>query len=495
MISPNPYMRPFAYQRRKSQHAIRTSSYVVIGVGVVGMLVAFAVEGAILMSASSGVVLCGCAMNSMGRQVISVRPSTLVAMTCALQFAFSNARAVASFDTPEQSSYLAYPVSKHFFTAAVIGALGGIAMWLGTRLAEGKGEGGSKSPKKNPFRITFVVPEQRARKILLQLLAGSLVVILFVPIDWLGTIGSVIELLPLLVVFLWSRLLDLKQKRGWLILYLMVGGLALHAFFFAFLRVQIVVPVMLAGLGLFSTHGLKFLRSVRLVPMAVLLLVFAGLFSILGEIRNTSTGVGRWNALTEKLGNEGDASGFTLLGRISTVSQLTQIVRLTEENGFYGGSTMEYLAYVFIPRVVWPDKPLIAKGQWFAEEIDQGRVLDSGQYSNSINMTVPGELYLNFGFSGVIAGCMIAGSLMGLVYRGVSSGGPYDLLGGAMVGYVFFVAATTGADVQVLVTFIAIYLVFVGAYYALEFLYTRRERKEARTKGRVREQVRIVRRA
>jgi hypothetical protein len=62
-----------------------------------------------------------------------------------------------------------------------------------------------------------------------------------------------------------------------------------------------------------------------------------------------------------------------------------------------------------------------------------------------------------------------------------------------MVGYVFFVAATTGADLQVLVSFIAIYLVFVGVYHSLELLYRKRRRARAPETSRV--PVRVIRRA
>jgi hypothetical protein len=479
-------------QRRRAM-AMRNGSYLLISCGVLGMLVAFVLEGAIMMSAASGITLLGLALNSMGREVVSVCPSMLIAGTCALQFSFSNARAIAAMNTSSQPEYLAYPVPEYFYAASLIGALGGIALWAGTRFTERKESWTTAPIKKSPFSVTFVVPEHRAHRLLLQILAASVIINVFVPVAWLGSIGSVIQLIPLLVVFLWSRLLDLKRTRGWLIFYLLVGALAIHAFFFAFLRLQIILPILLAMLGLLSTHGFKFLKSVRLVPMVVMLVVFAALFSILGEVRNTSTGIGRWATLTEKLGTEDAERGLTLLGRISTISQLTQIVRLTEENGLYQGKTVEYLGYVFIPRVFWPEKPIIAKGQWFAEEIDQGRVLESGQFSNSINMTVPGELYLNFSYPGVVLGCFIAGAVLGLVHRSVSSGGPYDLLGGSMVGYVFFVAATTGADLQVLVSFIAIYLVFVGVYHSLELLYRKRRRARAPETSRV--PVRVIRRA
>src|SRR5262249_19844214 len=36
-----------------------------------------------------------------------------------------------------------------------------------------------------------------------------------------------------------------------------------------------------------------------------------------------------------------------------------------EKYGLLYGESMDYLAYAFIPRLFWPDKPAITRGAWF----------------------------------------------------------------------------------------------------------------------------------
>jgi hypothetical protein len=100
-----------------------------------------------------------------------------------------------------------------------------------------------------------------------------------------------------------------------------------------------------------------------------------------------------------------------VLARLSTFNQLSQVVRIAFEEGHYGGQTLEYLLYVFVPRMVWPDKPTITSAQWFAEKLGRGYHLAENRWSNAINMTIPGELYLNYGWLGVGFGLALLGWL------------------------------------------------------------------------------------
>jgi hypothetical protein len=99
-----------------------------------------------------------------------------------------------------------------------------------------------------------------------------------------------------------------------------------------------------------------------------------------------------------------DWRGLALVARGSQLEQLSQVARITVEDGYYRGETLAYLAIAFIPRLVWPEKPQITPGQWFAARIGRGSRLPDGRFSNSINMTLAGELYLNFGWPAAVAG-------------------------------------------------------------------------------------------
>src|SRR6185312_17562824 len=98
-------------------------------------------------------------------------------------------------------------------------------------------------------------------------------------------------------------------------------------------------------------------------------------------------------------------------------NQLSQIGRLVDEEGYLHGQTLAYLAYAFIPRFLWPQKPTIAKAAWFALHIGLAYVRPNGQITNAINMTIPGELYLNYGWIGVFVGLTFLGFFIAVFWR------------------------------------------------------------------------------
>jgi hypothetical protein len=397
-----------------------------------------------------------------------LRPSMLIALTFAVQFNFANALAMMTINKSNEARYLYYAVPGYFFEASLIGVLGGLAMYLGAALTERRQ---AQVTTRSLFHLRLNVSEKQARAAILIIFLLAFIASIFATLDGFGTIKDLIKLIPVLAIFLWSRQLHLKEKWGWFWLYLMVTTLFAYAFFFAFLRSEIIMPILFAFLGLMYAHGIKFLRSTRLIPLWGLFLVFTIIFPILGQVRSTAgLGIDKYEAVTIGVKDEQADSGESLLARSSTVNQLTQIVRLTKDNGFYDGLTMEYLAFVFIPRFVWPEKPMVAMGQWFAAEIGQGRLLESGEFSNSINMTIPGEFYLNFGWVGVALGCFFVGSIIGVIYRFATVGDAYNILGGAMLAYVLWVAATTGADFQQMISLVAVYLVLLITSFGVELV-------------------------
>jgi len=81
-------------------------------------------------------------------------------------------------------------------------------------------------------------------------------------------------------------------------------------------------------------------------------------------------------------------------------------------------------------------------------------------------MTIPGELYLNFGWIGVIGGCAVFGILIAALWsRALFWEGARNVTGSAFGFYLLWlwIALSLGPDVQVIVTIIAMYAVLVGA--------------------------------
>jgi hypothetical protein len=146
-------------------------------------------------------------------------------------------------------------------------------------------------------------------------------------------------------------------------------------------------------------------------------------------------------------------------------------VYLVRRDGYRDGATLDYLGYAFIPRFLWPEKPLIAKGAWFALEIGQAYTRRDGSISNSVAMTIPGELYLNFGWPGVLVGCLLYGMLLGVFWTRTGFWeDPDNAFGSAFGFFLLWTAFGLGADLQLLVTTTAVYLLLVGGAWSLSMI-------------------------
>jgi hypothetical protein len=97
--------------------------------------------------------------------------------------------------------------------------------------------------------------------------------------------------------------------------------------------------------------------------------------------------------------------------RLYGYDSMALVVRYTPSQIPYRlGATLEGLWTGVVPRIVWPDKPNIGIGYWFASRYwgTPAGVLEVPQ-----TVTHPGELYIDFGLIGVIVGM----ALLGLWYR------------------------------------------------------------------------------
>ncbi|MBI3657592.1 MAG: hypothetical protein HY232_14360 [Acidobacteria bacterium] len=136
--------------------------------------------------------------------------------------------------------------------------------------------------------------------------------------------------------------------------------------------------------------------------------------------------------------------------------------------GLQLGSTAAYAAYAFIPRILWPEKPAVTRGAWFAYYV--GFAPSEEESTMSLGITATGELYWNFGVAGVVVGMFTLGCLMGLLWRMAGAdprGNPlYMLL------YVITMLSMVNMSeaVTVLVTVAVAFLTFKAAFIALSLL-------------------------
>lgn len=101
------------------------------------------------------------------------------------------------------------------------------------------------------------------------------------------------------------------------------------------------------------------------------------------------------------------------------------IVGDVREHGFQYGETMKNMTFAFIPRILWPDKPTVTRGNWFTAYLggagsEEEATTSTGQYS-------AGELYWNFGIPGVVVGMFLIGMFFGYLYTIVGQG-PHQVI-------------------------------------------------------------------
>lgn len=400
-----------------------------------------------------------------------------ITMYALIAFAIGIAHVIAlrAADTPQRSQFFPYMADDYVYLATQLALAGAVipvlAFYSVTRNALAR-----------PW--TEILPTVRGRATERQLIIGG---VLFVVVAMalrisgrsgaLGAVSSSINFAPHFVSFALARVSAARGHRGGQLVALGIAvAEVVRAVLFDYLRSDIASAMVAFATGtLIGARSIRPLASKQMIPVYAFGVIFVLFFGTFGSLRSRSgTGVARAITLLEE--HEMEQQGTmpvarqTVVSRMTTLNQLSQIGRVVREDGFLGGATLEYLPYAFIPRVIWPDKPKIAKGAWFALRIGQANVSLDGTIRNSVNMTIPGELYLNFGWSGVLLGCWIFGTILGLLWSRTEFWTSSDNVLGSAYGFYLlwvWVGLTLGADLQILVTMIAMYLLFVGVGFAL----------------------------
>jgi hypothetical protein len=205
-----------------------------------------------------------------------------------------------------------------------------------------------------------------------------------------------------------------------------------------------------------------------MIPIYIGFFIFMIFFETFAELRGTSaTGIARFEMLQQgqqemELRTRTEEEKLTPLQRASVINQISACVGLVDDHGTYNGRASAPLLAALIPRALWPEKPKIALGVWFAVEIGAA-VQTEDWFNNSINMTIPGQLYLDFGWPGLIIGCILSGMLLNWLWQHsgfyVSS---FNILGMFFGVFMLYnIVFGLGADLQIFITMVAMYLIFL----------------------------------
>lgn len=392
----------------------------------------------------------------------------------------ANVVALLNANTPQRWKYYLYVSDSHVFVAMCLelaaSTLPPLAFY-------------AISASKTAAALQGLLPKARAEVADRNLvLGGSTIGILAVIVHWqfpsvaLGTLDSIVFLAPLFVAFVLARAATERHVPGALASALLVATAeSIRALLLGYLRGDVAAPFIALVLGaLTGARSLRPLKSPIFLPIYGALIVFTVYFGAFGAIRGDSGGglqrLQAMQAYQQNLGEEPGGEDQTVLSRLTTINQLSQVGRLVDDEGYLHGQTLNYLAYAFVPRFLWRDKPVIAKGSWFALKLGLAYVRNDGRISNSINMTIPGELYLNFGWIGVFVGLVFIGAFIATFWRVADFwSSPRNVLGTAFAFYLMWpwIGFSLGADLQICVTIIAVYLLLVAVGWILGSLRRR----------------------
>jgi hypothetical protein len=365
--------------------------------------------------------------------------------------ATGNIFAILSRGAENEAVYFLYIIPEFIYTATVIHFFGTLFITLGYQLANNS----MLLPKISVVKVSWSkIP------VVVSLALLSILLATYNLLPSLGSLSYYVKLIPVFIIFFLARLgashKSTKIKNYSLVIVILE---TIRALFFEYLRMNIALPVIAYFLGLvIGERKIKSLFTLRFYLIYAFAILSISYFTVFGQLRSSYlTGLERISLLNETESSESNS----LWSRMSNLNQITNVVDLTVDNGFYDGQTLSYFIYALIPRFLWPEKPIIAKGRWFALEIGQAYEREEGHVNNSINMTVPGEFYLNYSWVGLILGSLLFGYFIALLWCTTKFWEADNNLFGNIFGFylLFMGLFSLGADMQVVITLIAIYLI------------------------------------
>jgi hypothetical protein len=226
----------------------------------------------------------------------------------------------------------------------------------------------------------------------------------------------------------------------------------------------------------------------RWLPLLAIIavLVYSAVFQVVNLTRGSGSEYSRsasnFTKITEAFGRW--RGGAVISSGTSVTEQLDQflnrqfdptpvgfIVDQVRQGGFLLGGTMTYAAYSFIPRIIWPDKPDVTRGGWFTFYLGFSHSPDSS--TTSTGQTATGELYWNFGLSGVLGGMFLIGALLGCLW-GMAGADPHrQPLRMLLYVLIMMIMPNMPEAVTVLTGIASTFLIFGTAFWGLGFFGTR----------------------
>lgn len=413
------------------------------------------------------------------RDKFKISPEILLYLM-SIQISAGNIILLETLGTPNQSRSYYYIVPKYITQASILWLVCTEIFFMGYKYF-------------NKVSLPIIRYELNKRStnnmVRLVLLFAILTPTIATNFPFLGSLTKLFELLGIVGIMFYARLWGETGERRYanytILIFIVQTWIALVS---AYLRMALILPTVVLIVGYLSgTKNIKSLISVRLFPF----LLFAGLFlTFFGElgkyrgysfkdavviISESNSDPEEFNEdriIIEEEEDEGKTSGF--LERSSTLAQVTNIFDLVNRKGYYDGLTTSTVLIALVPRFLWPDKPVIRLGAWYAVEIG---ITVKDAINNSINMTIPGQMYLDFGWIGAIICTFLFGGFMAALWNSsVYNESSTNLLGILLGGYLLIYSFVgISIDLQIAVTFLSVYLMFFAISKILPMIIVQKE--------------------
>lgn len=189
--------------------------------------------------------------------------------------------------------------------------------------------------------------------------------------------------------------------------------------------------IPLVGIPLIAYHYLRQRLNIRriLLPaiVGILIMIFV-IFPVIDTYRVIIWKEGSVASLGEILSHKGIVhdklrgySGLEFLqislrpfmNRMVGLDSFSMIlIKTPEVVDFQMGETLKYFFIAWAPRILWPEKPIIDTGRWFAINFFN----QPPEVQNAMAIMNIGELYLNFHVLGIILGMFFLGIIYKIAY-------------------------------------------------------------------------------
>ncbi len=228
-------------------------------------------------------------------------------------------------------------------------------------------------------------------------------------ISYLHHISS-LATVAVFLLFIGGRVYQ-KKRYKWFSYILLMPELA-----FAFLTgKRSYMPFLLLSflIAFYMTSRRDYKTSLRLARWALIILILLVLlFPLISYVRFQ----GFQNPDQAIDSYESPLSVFEKAGRrLHDLDSLAVIMENVPENEPYTlGKEVWLLSVAWIPRKVWPQKPVISLGEIFRENMIPPGVYPEGA---SVSVSLPGQFYWDLGIAGVILGMFLVGILWRMLHE------------------------------------------------------------------------------